>query len=162
MAQTSKKEKIELEIFHFRKHLSVVENNLNFYKLKYDEIRKTSSEHIQRLLTDLSYWRAKALKDGDDDDDNELAIVPEKILMKWKIYFCNYFQRLVDLCYSRLDSVVLSNRFYDPNLIIQRISQIENPTFTPLKSIKELKSLSGEDIVLNWLNFKLHPCNVCL
>ena len=160
LAQTSKKEKIEVEIFHFRKHLSVVENNLNFYKLKYDEVKKTSSEHIQRLLTDLSYWRAKALRDDDDDNDDELAIVPEKILIKWKIYFCNYFQRLIDLCYNRLDSIIATNRYYDPMLIIHTISQMESVTFTPMKSVKDLKTLSGEEVVLNWLNFKLSPVNV--
>ena len=62
-----------MDIFRFRKHISVVENNLQFYKLKFEELKASSSEHIQRLLSDVSMWRMKALQNSNDMDEEPLA-----------------------------------------------------------------------------------------
>eukprot|EP01083_Nonionella_stella_P070162 187574_1 len=69
VANTSKKERIQMDVFRYRKHISVVENNLTFYKLKYNDLKDSSSQHIQRLLGDLSKWRIKALTDNDEDEE---------------------------------------------------------------------------------------------
>eukprot|EP01083_Nonionella_stella_P070159 187570_1 len=53
------KEQIQMDVFRYRKHISVMENNLSISKLKYADLKESSSQQIQRLLGDLPNWHSR-------------------------------------------------------------------------------------------------------
>lgn len=161
VASNAKKESIQMDIFRYRKHISVIENNLEFYKLKYNDLKQSSSEHIQRLLSDLSRWRIQALSKVEVDDEG-MMIQNSHLLNKWKRYFCGYFMSLMELTKDRLDDVVNSHSYFDPRAIIDGMKKVPVTSYTKLKKVNELKDFSAENIVLNWINWRLLPTSLSI
>lgn len=161
VATQTKNENIEMDVFRYKKHISVIENNLQFYKLKYNDLKQSSSEHIERLLNDLSKWRIKALNDIDEDEQGMMN-KNSKLLNKWKRYFCDYFMSLLQSIKDKLDDIINCNIYNDPNIIINEMKNKHITAYSKIKIIQDFNSFSSEDIVLNWINWRLLSTNLSI
>ena len=128
--------------------------------MKYNDLKQSSSEHIQRLLGDLSKWRARALADNDEDEEGMMS-KNSNLLNKWKRYFCGYFTSLLELIKDKLDDVVNSHIYYEP-LIIKGMKNQNITSYLKIKKITDFKEFSSEDIVLNWINWRLLSTNLSI